>query len=67
MNEITVIPSGGTAPYNYSVNGAEFVPDQSFPVASPGGSFSIQVVDANNCSITLPTLTLNPIRKPGIQ
>jgi hypothetical protein len=26
------------------------------------GSFSIQVVDAN-CSITLPTLTLNPIRK----
>jgi hypothetical protein len=29
--------------YNYSVNGAEFVPDPIIPVASPGGSFSIQM------------------------
>ena len=62
--EITVTPSGGTAPYNYSVNGAAFVTDPVIPVTSPGGNFSIQVVDANNCSITLPTLTLNPIPKP---
>ncbi|MDG2433286.1 SprB repeat-containing protein, partial [Flavobacterium sp.] len=62
--EITVTATGGTAPYNYSVNGAAFVTDPVIPVTNPGGNFSIQVVDANNCSITLPTLTLNSIPKP---
>jgi hypothetical protein len=37
--EITVTPSGGTAPYYYSVNGAAFVTDPIIVVPSPGRDF----------------------------
>ncbi|RYJ53300.1 T9SS type B sorting domain-containing protein [Flavobacterium petrolei] len=62
--EITVTPQGGTSPYNYSVNGAPFVTSEIIAVTAPGGSYSIRVVDKNNCLYTIPTLTVNPIPKP---
>jgi hypothetical protein len=37
--EITVTPSGGTAPYYYSVNGAAFVTDPIIVVQESGGDF----------------------------
>ncbi|GGG44123.1 T9SS C-terminal target domain-containing protein [Bizionia arctica] len=50
--EITIYPSGGTAPYFYFVNGStEF---QTVPeiVVTSAGVYNILVVDSNNCEAT---------------
>lgn len=48
--EITVYPSGGTAPYYYFVNSTtEFQSTPQIVVNAPG-VYNITVVDANNCS-----------------
>lgn len=47
---ITVTPNGGTAPYYYFVNGSDdFQSEPEILVTTPG-TYSIRVVDANNCS-----------------
>lgn len=50
--QITVYPVGGTAPYEYIVNGAPSVSDPVIDVTTPG-LYTIQVVDSNNCTITV--------------
>ncbi len=39
---------GGTAPYTYSVDGAPYVPTNSF-TGLDGGGHSISILDSNNC------------------
>jgi large repetitive protein len=58
--EITFNGSGGTAPYNYTVNGAT-AGGNTFPVPSPGGTYDICAVDFNNCkACTKITIAPNP-------
>ncbi|WP_111307556.1 T9SS type B sorting domain-containing protein [Confluentibacter sediminis] len=62
--EITVYPSGGTAPYYYFVNGStEFQSTPQIPVTAPGRNYNITVVDANDCSVTT-SITVYPIPAP---
>ncbi|SHG56134.1 gliding motility-associated C-terminal domain-containing protein [Flavobacterium micromati] len=62
--QITVTQQGGTFPYSYSINNAPFVTDNVFNIPSPGGTFSIQVVDSNNCSVTLDPVIMSAIPAP---
>ncbi|WP_310557869.1 T9SS type B sorting domain-containing protein [Flavobacterium sp.] len=58
--QITVYPLGGTAPYEYIVNGAPSVSDPNIPVPT-AGIYCIRVVDNNNCFIDVCiTVTNNP-------
>jgi large repetitive protein len=68
---ITVIPSGGTPPYTYIVNGAlpvtssSFTPEQltiPVPIAGPY-NYTVVITDANNCTKTV-TLTVIPVPPP---
>lgn len=47
---ITVSPTGGTAPYYYFVNGATEFQSEPEIVVTASGTYTIKVVDANNCS-----------------
>jgi hypothetical protein len=55
---ITVITSGGTGTLSYSKdNGATFVSSNIFNNLA-AGTYTIVVKDANNCTVTLPAVTL---------
>ncbi|MFN7100144.1 MAG: SprB repeat-containing protein, partial [Flavobacterium sp.] len=62
--QITISAQGGTAPYNYSINGGPFVTSEIIDVPTTGGTFSIRVVDSNNCTYTIDDIRVNPIPKP---
>lgn len=72
--EITVYPTGGTPPYYYFVNSTtdfQYVPQ--ITVAAPGGDYTIQVVDSNNCVafttikvVPTPAPVFNPITKTDV-
>ena len=58
--QITVYPVGGTAPYAYIVNGNPAVTDPNIEVTT-AGPYTIQVVDYNNCVVTVNlTVANNP-------
>lgn len=61
--EITVYPVGGTPPYYYFVNGSTDF--QSVPeiVVSSAGTYSINVLDANNCSADV-TIEVDAVSGP---
>jgi gliding motility-associated-like protein len=48
---ITVSPTGGTAPYTYSVNGGAFQATNTFKVAA--GNYTVRVLDGKSCGATL--------------
>ncbi len=54
---ITVVGSGGTSPYNYSLNNGPFFPNPTFP-ALPSGTYNILVADVNGCQGAV-TATIN--------
>ena len=57
--EITILASGGTSSYNYSVTGsAPFFPSNIFS-GLPSGIYDIVVQDANGCETTGGTIILN--------
>ena len=57
--EISVTsPAGGTAPYEYSLDGITFQPSSLFTGLS-GGTETITVRDANGCLLTLPGILIN--------
>ncbi|WP_298500412.1 T9SS type B sorting domain-containing protein [uncultured Algibacter sp.] len=61
--EITVYPTGGTAPYFYFINGAtDFQTIPTIPVTS-AGVFNIRVVDSNNCTAET-SITVEAILAP---
>tara|TARA_R110002012_G_scaffold66614_2_gene174155 strand:+ start:32842 stop:47004 length:14163 start_codon:yes stop_codon:yes gene_type:complete len=50
--QITITPTGGEAPYSYSINnGATYQTSNTF-ANLPAGSYNIRVRDANNCEVT---------------
>ena len=57
--------TGGTAPYNYNINGGVFVTTNSFTSLNSGQAYTISIVDANNCSYILAPITLNDIAGPS--
>ncbi|MEZ4920752.1 MAG: zinc-dependent metalloprotease family protein [Saprospiraceae bacterium] len=52
LNVITVDGMGGTAPYEYSFEGGAFSDVNVFPGLA-NGTYSIEIQDANGCTITL--------------
>ncbi len=48
---IVVSPTGGTAPYTYSVNGSAFQTSNTFKVAA--GNYAVRVLDSKSCGATL--------------
>jgi hypothetical protein len=63
--EIVVSASGGTAGYEYSVNGAAFTTGATFSNLQ-AGDYSIRVRDSRGCIATLPTVTLTQPAALGI-
>ncbi|WP_300666138.1 PKD domain-containing protein, partial [Fluviicola sp.] len=49
---ITVAASGGTLPYQYSINGGAFQASNSF-TALCNGAYAVTIKDANNCTVVL--------------
>jgi len=49
--EISIVASGGTAPYEYRIDGGPFQPSPDF-TGLGGGDLSITVRDANGCEVT---------------
>lgn len=62
--EITVTPTNGTAPYYYYVNGSATSQTDPKIVITTAGTYSILVRDKNNCSYTIPDITINANPKP---
>ncbi|WP_075343730.1 SprB repeat-containing protein [Tenacibaculum agarivorans] len=58
-DEIAVTSTGGTAPYEYSINGGVFQTNDVFTNLVPG-SYTIQVRDANGCIASSSTITIVP-------
>lgn len=56
---ISVTASGGTAPYQYSLNGGTYQASNSF-TGLCAGSYVVTVKDANNCTITLNQTITQP-------
>jgi gliding motility-associated-like protein len=56
---LTIINTGGTAPYNYEVDGVDYG-NTNIANNICAGSPSISVTDANDCSLSLNTLLINP-------
>ncbi|WP_321295798.1 LamG-like jellyroll fold domain-containing protein [Marinifilum fragile] len=55
--EVTIVASGGTAPYTYTFNGVENTTDGVF--TSKAGTYSYHVTDANGCSTTSTDLSIS--------
>ncbi|MFN5911885.1 MAG: hypothetical protein ACK45H_11155, partial [Bacteroidota bacterium] len=53
---LSVVASGGTAPYTYSLNGGTFQSSNSFTVGA--GSYTVTVRDANNCQVNSNTVVI---------
>ncbi len=62
LASITLTASGGTAPYLYSLDGANFDASNTFNVSDTGlpQNFTAVVRDANGCLVTVP-VSLNPL------
>jgi gliding motility-associated-like protein len=56
---IAVTASGGTAPYQYSINGGAYQASNSF-TGLCAGSYVVTIRDANNCTITLNQTITQP-------
>lgn len=56
---ITVTPSGGTLPYQYSVNGGAFQASNVFSGLC-NGTYAVTIRDANNCTVVLNQAITQP-------
>ncbi len=54
---ITIVASGGTAPYRYSLNGSATQNSTNFNALAPG-VYTVTVFDANNCEFVLNTINV---------
>ena len=55
---ITITGSGGTGPYQYSINAGSFKQKEDFFVTG-AGSYSVTVTDANGCSSTVTDVLIS--------
>ena len=55
---IAIIPTGGNAPYQYSINGGANFQSNGFFNTLQGGNYNVVVVDANGCSSTISSETI---------
>ncbi|SFR57839.1 gliding motility-associated C-terminal domain-containing protein [Maribacter stanieri] len=65
---ISLVPSGGEAPYTYSINGGTFGTVSSFNNLT-AGTYDVRVRDANNCEavLSLPVSELPEIVAESVQ
>lgn len=56
---ITLSPTGGTSPYEYSIDGTNFSSSSSFTNLS-GGDYTATIRDTNNCEYTEQVTIINP-------
>ena len=54
---IVVNPSGGTAPFEYAMNGGAFQNENEFTDLAPG-TYSVVVRDEDNCELSLPDIII---------
>ena len=54
---------GGTAPYQYSINGVTFVASDTF-TGLTAGTYTITIRDANGCTTTTNPVTIDPLNLP---
>ncbi|MCP4296968.1 MAG: hypothetical protein GY786_15300, partial [Proteobacteria bacterium] len=47
--ELVLLPTGGSPPFLYSVDGGDFKPADVFDELIPGGSYLLTIQDANGC------------------
>ena len=57
--EVTVLGTGGTAPYEYSINGVDFQASGTFGGLAPN-SYTITIRDANLCTFDVPATITAP-------
>lgn len=63
QDELTINASGGTPPYQYSIdNGATFQDQNVFNEITPD-QYMITVLDANNCQLSVPTDVISSTRE----
>ncbi|MCG2616412.1 gliding motility-associated C-terminal domain-containing protein [Terrimonas sp. NA20] len=55
--EVVISPTGGTAPFTYSLNGGAFQAANTFKVAA--GNYTVTVSDAKNCTATLNNIMVS--------
>lgn len=65
IGQITVVPTGGTPPYNLFSSGGTVFPGTFDIVNLPEGNHFIEIVDANNC-VTNTTVSIQDIDGPYI-
>jgi hypothetical protein len=53
---ITIAGSGGSAPYQYSIDGVSY--GSSGSISAPSGTYTAYVKDANNCVFSIPNITV---------
>ncbi|MBC2838200.1 T9SS type B sorting domain-containing protein [Robiginitalea sp. SC105] len=61
---ITATPAGGTAPYFYSIDGVNYITDNTFKVADTGSeqNITVYVRDGNGCVATAD-VTIEPLNR----
>ncbi|AWG24514.1 hypothetical protein FK004_04315 [Flavobacterium kingsejongi] len=57
--QISIVATGGTAPYSYSTDGLSYATLDTFTVGP--GTYQYYVRDANNCEVMTQQLTIAPI------
>ena len=62
--EITAQVTGGTPPYNYSINNGSFTTDPVFPNLS-ASTHLISYIDSNSCTISQNIILNNPVQLSG--
>lgn len=55
---ISIIPTGGTTPYQYSIDGGSTFQTNGFFNSLAGGTYNVVTVDANGCSSTVSSETI---------
>jgi hypothetical protein len=64
-NNLTLAGTGGTPPYQYSIDGGTVFTESAFFEELPNGSYNLQIVDSKGCSAA-GTITINQILSASV-
>lgn len=56
--------SGGTPGYEFSIDGVNFQPTDTFNTGITAGTYSITIRDSEGCTAVTPPITINPLNQP---